>query len=187
VDWTAGSTKSKQPDLAGSAGVVARYLFNESKGDVVHNQVDSATDLLIPKRYFVIHEKLLERPWTEFRSTWSYWVDVAINIAGFIPFGFFFSAYFSVIGKVRRYAWLTIALGFALSLTIEVLQAFLPMRDSGMTDLFTNTLGTALGAMLCAWALKQSWTPEQNWFTPAGISSVSPLEKKEETIFQLVD
>jgi hypothetical protein len=35
ADWT----KSKQPDLAKSEGVVAVYSFNEGKGNVVHNQV----------------------------------------------------------------------------------------------------------------------------------------------------
>jgi hypothetical protein len=63
ADWT----KSKQPDLARNEGVVARYLFNEGKGNVVHNQVDSSTDLLIPGRFFVLRERFLERPWDEFR------------------------------------------------------------------------------------------------------------------------
>jgi len=156
-------TKSKQPDLAETERVVASYLFNEGKGNVVHNQVDSETNLLIPERYFVIHEQFLERPPSEFHSRWSYWEDVGINIVGFIPLGFFFSAYFSTIGKIKRTIWSTIALGFAVSLTIEVLQAFLPTRDSGMTDLITNTFGTALGAILCSWSMKH------NWFARAGI------------------
>ena len=164
ADWTGGSATSKQPDLVRSERVVASYLFNEGKANVVHNQVESGTKLLIPERFFVLRKQFLERPWDEFRSDWSYWKDVGINIAGFVPLGFFFSAYFSAIGKIKRATWLTIALGFAVSLTIEVLQAFLPSRDSGLTDLITNTFGTALGAILCAWSVKH------NWFARAGIS-----------------
>ena len=149
MDWT----KTKQSHLARNEGLVARYLFNEGKGNVVHNQVDPSTDLLIPGRFFVLHQQFLERPWDEFRSDWGYLKDIGINIAGFIPLGFFFTAYFSTVGNVKRATWLTIALGFAVSLTIEVLQAFLPTRESGMTDLITNTFGTALGSILCAWTI----------------------------------
>ena len=151
VDWT----KGRQVDSAKNEGVVARYLFEEGSGNVVRNQVDPATDLLIPKRFFVLDQQFLERPWNEFRPGWHYWKDVAVNIVGFIPLGFFFCAYLRQVRKVEHPAALTIAFGFAVSLTIEVLQAFLPTRDSGMTDLITNTLGTALGAVLCAWIARR--------------------------------
>ena len=153
ADWTTG----KRSDAATSMGLVARYLFDEGKGKVAHNQVDSATDLVIPERFFVLHEEFLERPWDEFRNDWGYWQDVAINIGGFIPLGFFFCAYFSAVWKLKHASWLTIVLGFAVSLTIEVLQSFLPTRDSGMTDLINNTLGTVLGAILCVWTMKHQW------------------------------
>jgi len=144
----ASRMKRKQIDLAESEGAAALYTFNEGNGNVVHDQVDSATDLLIPERFFVLRERFLEPFWEEFHGGWHYWRNIGINIAGFIPLGFFFYSYFLLLRRVEHPTEVTIALGFAVSLTIEVLQAFLPTRDSGTTDLITNTLGTAVGVML---------------------------------------
>jgi len=147
ANWTKGAGK----ELA-SAGAVALYLFNEQSGNIVHNQIDSATDLLIPERFFVLHEQFLETPWDEFRQDWNYWKDVGINVAGFVPLGFSFFAYFSSARRTKRPGLITVAVGFFVSLTIEVWQAFLPTRDSGMTDLITNTLGTAVGVLAFKYA-----------------------------------
>ena len=143
-----GWMKNQRPALAQDEAPVALYLFNERAGDIVHNQLDPATDLVIPKRYFVLHSAFLRSPWREYHPSWSYWMDVGINIAGFIPMGFCVVAYFSSVRTMERAAAATIVLGFVTSLTIETLQAFLPTRDSGMTDLITNTLGTAIGVIL---------------------------------------
>src|ERR1700722_237037 len=135
------------PASPSTDGLLARYRFDDRKGNIVQNEVDPATNLLIPQRFFVLHPQFLERPWDEFHWGCAYLKDFLINVAGFIPLGFFFYAYFSQLRKYEHSAAVTIALGFAVSLTIEVLQAFLPTRDSGMTDLITNTLGTAVGVL----------------------------------------
>ena len=129
-------------------GPAALYLFNEGMGNVVRNQMNSGTDLDIPEHYFVLQEPFLEPPWDEFNPSWSYCKNVLINIGGFVPLGLFFCAYFSSVRRLDRALLATIVLGGVVSFMIEVLQAFLPTRDSGVTDIMTNTLGTGIGAML---------------------------------------
>jgi hypothetical protein len=155
------------------------YLFNEGGGDAVHNQFDSLTDLVIPKRFFVLHEPFLERPWNEYYPGWSYWKDVGVNVAGFIPLGFFFFGYFSFLRRVKHPIAITTAFGFAVSLTIEVLQSLLPTRNSGTTDLITNTFGTAVGVILWACCVRH------DWFAQTGFSIDSSVGEREE--LQLVE
>jgi hypothetical protein len=161
--WT-----TNQGALVENQSLSALYLFNESSGTVVHNQINSETDLRIPEQFFVLHAPFLKTPWAEFQPSWSYWKDVLINIAGFVPLGFFFFAYFVSVRSMKRPVLATILLGAATSLTIEVLQAFLPTRDSGMTDLITNTLGTAIGTML------YSCKPMQTLFATVGLAGMLP-------------
>lgn len=144
-------TKAGRPAITSDEYNTALYLFDEHEGRIVHNLVKSGVDLYIPKRYTVFDEKFLERPWDEYSPNWSYLEDVLINIAGFIPLGFVSMAYLSSVRKIRRATLLTILLGCAVTLTIEILQAHLPTRDSGMTDLITNTLGTCLGVVVYRW------------------------------------
>jgi hypothetical protein len=169
-------TEHGMADLAKNGDIVALYLFNEGSGNVVRSQVGSAPDLLIPERFLVVHKWFLEPFWKEFRPGWSYWKDVGVNIAGFIPLGFFFCAYFSLVSRIERPGLVTILLGFLVSLTIEVLQAFLPTRDSGTTDLITNTFGTALGVILYGWSLSH------NWLTRAGVSIESSAGETREDL-----
>lgn len=125
------------------------YAFEEHAARIVRNQISSGPDLDIPKSFGIPYKPFLRAPWKEFYPHQAYLKDVFINIAGFLPFGFFFCMYLSA-GKVsRKTVVATIILGAAFSTTIEVLQWFIPVRDSGTTDILTNTLGTALGATLC--------------------------------------
>ena len=141
-------TEKGRPDVSNVERPVALYLFNERAGRVVHSQVQSGPDLYIPERYLVLDQVFLEPFWEEFRPSWSYWSDVLINVAGFIPFGFLFCAYSSLVARIKRPELATILLGFMISLTIESAQVFLPTRDSSTTDLIANTIGTYLGVGL---------------------------------------
>jgi len=132
----------------------ALYLFDERKGNVVHDQTVSSNSLEIPTRYFILHPDLLAPVWEQYQSRWDgwmtrgYWADVLLNIAGFVPLGFFLTGYLSFTRLSSQSRVLTLLSGFTISLAIETAQYLLPTRDSSMTDLVTNTVGTVVGILL---------------------------------------
>jgi hypothetical protein len=83
-------TTRERPDLSGNEHATAVYLFDERAGNVVHNAVHSGTDLYIPERYSLMHQRFLEPFWEEYKPGQAYWSDSLENIVGFIPLGFFF-------------------------------------------------------------------------------------------------
>jgi len=132
-----------------AAEVLQHYdAWTTNREAEITNESPVALYFQIPEHYFVLQAPFLERPWDEFNPNWSYCKNVLINIGGFVPLGFFFCAYFASVRHLGRAVLATIILGGVVSFTIEVLQAFLPTRDSGMTDIITNTLGTGIGARL---------------------------------------
>ena len=148
VDHYEAWTQRERPEIAADECNVALYLFDEHRGNIVHNKASAGPDLYIPERYMVLDQTFLERPWTEFSRSTEYFGAVVKNIVGFIPLGFCFYAYLSAAPYVKRPALVTVILGTLVSLTIEILQAYLPTRESGMTDLITNTFGTYIGVLL---------------------------------------
>ncbi len=77
-----------------------------------------------------------------------YFGDVFVNVVVFIPLGFCAVRATSPLLSSKRSVLLALALGFLLSLLVEVLQAFLPPRDPSLFDLMSNLLGTFVGIVL---------------------------------------
>jgi VanZ family protein len=142
-------TEDRQSELAKELVPTALYDFHEETGDTIHDLAGAAPDLFIPKYYSVPHKAILQWPWDEYRPDRSYAVDIGINITGFVPLGFLLSAFLWSITRSQRPVLKAILIGALISLTIEFLQGYIPQRSSGMTDIITNTLGTAMGAVLC--------------------------------------
>ena len=76
-------------------------------------------------------------------------IDFFLNVLLFVPFGFGLSAQ-----ARKRWArkWITfliaLGIGAATCYTVEFLQYFIPTRDSGWDDVFSNTLGSVVGFLL---------------------------------------
>jgi VanZ family protein len=130
------------------------YLFNEGSGQLVHDNGKSRIDLQIPERYVIVRQVLLESPWRAFEPTWGYVEDVAINIFGFVPFGATLYALLLAYGRKRHAEIQAVIGGLSTSLTIEIVQSYLPTRDSDLTDVITNALGTWLGVYLISRSLR---------------------------------
>jgi VanZ family protein len=88
----------------------------------------------------------------DFRFPW-YWTgfDLISNLLGYLPLGALtFGAQVRAGRPAIRSLLVTVALGACLSLTMELLQGFLPRRVSSNLDLALNVGGAALGALLAA-------------------------------------
>ena len=127
---------------------IALYRFTERAGNKLHNVARAGPDLEIPPNFTVPHKAFLTSPAKEFQASWGYVKDILLNVGGFVPLGFVACAYLAL-GRSRGKAIVfTIFAAGMLSIAIEVLQAYIPRRVSGMTDIITNTLGATLGAAL---------------------------------------
>jgi VanZ like family len=75
--------------------------------------------------------------------------DNVLNVLLFVPFGFGLAEKLRERGKSRLATLgLTLAAGAALSYVVELLQIYIPPRDSGWDDVFTNSSGAIAGALL---------------------------------------
>lgn len=85
----------------------------------------------------------LFRAWREAWNNFSAknWANVLLNVAMFGPLGFLLP----LLGKKLRKWYVTLPVGFGVSLTIELLQLAMGRGICDVDDLFCNTLGAAIG------------------------------------------
>jgi glycopeptide antibiotics resistance protein len=126
------------------------YSFDAGESVIKDHAKGQPADLVIPRRFKPYKRAFLEMPFS-LKEIWRNIGDILINLFGFIPFGFLLSE------SLNRRHWsmksamfLSVMLGFIISLTIEILQAYLPTRDSSMSDLIANTVGSGIGSIAYA-------------------------------------
>ena len=128
---------------------ISLYFFDEHSGTLAHDSVGDH-HLVIPSRFKVLKKTTLVPPWEDFRFSRSYLMDILTNILGFIPFGFFFSAYLWM-RKPRsnfRLLLMSVIIAGCISLSIELTQVYLPTRNSQLMDVIMNILGAAIGIVI---------------------------------------
>jgi glycopeptide antibiotics resistance protein len=150
------------PFASADGGCLKMYLFDERKGITIHNAIDFNDTLVIPEIFKPVQRKTISPIRQGLRWNVSYVQDVMINVLGFIPFGFFFSALLLKTARHKRLltSVAIVILGIGLSLAIELIQAYLPTRTSSLTDLMMNAIGTILGTALFHIQIKTISKPE---------------------------
>ncbi|MGA9885270.1 MAG: VanZ family protein [Candidatus Acidiferrales bacterium] len=76
-------------------------------------------------------------------------LDGLLNVLLFIPFGFGVGEKLRERGRSKTFTFFVVwALGALLSYSVEFTQIYIPFRDSGWGDVFTNSSGAAVGALM---------------------------------------
>lgn len=132
-------------------GLIAKYLFDEHIGTSAKNSFREQYNLSIPEVFKRFEKKdFLLSPWIKYERDGLNIKDIIVNVIGFIPFSFFFSAFLFNLKNFSMYGaqFITLLLGGGTSLVIELLQFQIPTRTSSLTDLTSNIFGTILGILI---------------------------------------
>ncbi len=146
--WT-GDRLQKFP---AEPGLAAFYYFGERVGQTIPDRSSGGNPLLIPEYYRTFRKTVLVPPWRDPHPYFSGVGDVIINVLGFVPFGFFYFIYREQArpGRPFHHLGLTAIVSGIISVSIELIQVYLPTRSSSLTDLICNIVGALMGAILAA-------------------------------------
>ncbi|MGB2880772.1 MAG: VanZ family protein [Rhodoferax sp.] len=113
-------------------------------------------------------------PWTFLTAPLPrYWTgfDVAINVAGYAPFGGLLALGALRSGRVRHAILVPTLVAFVLAFCMEALQSYLPARVPSREDLLLDTFGACFGALstvvLAQLGAIDRWSQiRARWFVP---------------------
>jgi hypothetical protein len=155
-------SKDRSLSFAGDDHPFALYLFDEKEGTRALDHSGANLNLEIPSRMQVLETRILAPPWNNFNFNRGFIMDAIINLIGFIPFAFILSAILVGAGGAleKRAVLITVAFCFLVSLTLEILQAWMPSRSSSLLDLMLNTIGGWTGAFIYRFFSRPAWGKE---------------------------
>jgi hypothetical protein len=140
---------SEEELTANKCNPVAFYDFTRESRFRIANEVGNDKGLYVPRFFKMLKLNILSLP--DINQIWSKdsIQDYIVNFVGFFPFGFLLAVLLYL--KVRKKGTviaIATALGGTFSLFIELVQVFIPTRCSELNDLFLNTLGSLIGALV---------------------------------------
>jgi hypothetical protein len=146
--------------LAPHVTLASRYVFAEGRGGHVANlrAAPGQPGLRIPDAFEPPAPNVFSLPVrSELGKDW-FFVDLYRNLLGFIPLGLLAFFIHRLKGaSALRALLLASLLGAGVSLTIETVQVFIPVRNSSLADLSLNVLGGVLGASMGALIGRWGW------------------------------
>jgi VanZ family protein len=140
-----------QEDLIKETGLVARYFFNEGKGNRIQDSSGNSNliNLAIHRVIQSQSRSYLSLYFKNDTNDLEFWKDIFLNIAAFIPLGFFFHAFLRIRFSISfRISALILLMGGVFTISIESIQYFSASRHSSMLDVIDNLLGVFLGIAL---------------------------------------
>ncbi len=130
--------------LAGSSTVVF-FGFREHDGAASAVKSMQSVALVVPERFTPLQYAVLHY----ITPGAGGFVDIILNVAAFVPFGFMLGTYLAQRGCApSRLVALTLLIAGLLSTSLEVLQAFIPGRTSSITDVISNAAGAIPGVLI---------------------------------------
>lgn len=144
---------------------LSKIILNRSLYLVIASILAVLIATLYPFNFLLINNLSIQTITASFDNASSF-EDLVNNILLFIPLGFSYTALLHNINIKPINKFLTlIIISAGLSLTVEILQIFLPSRSPTPADIVNNTLGGIVG-MICFYI----------WHSPSFIYILSSVE-----------